>query len=395
MMNDVMIAGIGAVPVGEHWEQSLGNLSSKAMLAAMRDAGVMNPQALYVGNLLASAISKQANLGAKLAVNAGLRNVETISTEAGEASGAAALHMGYMAIKSGYVESALVVGVEKFTDMVGPQVDAILAQVADFDFESMQGLTPNGLAGLLMQRYLDAYSAPRDAFAVLPLLAHANAVHNPNAMFRKALKQASYDKAPLVSDPLNLLDVAPYADGAAALLLVSDKVLFRSRQNQPVRVAASSVSIDALALHDRPDPLAFNAAALSVRKAMQSAGLGWEDMDLFELWDSASIYGVLALEAMGFAAHGEGWRWLQNEDLSLQGKLPMLTMGGNKARGFPLGAAGVYQAVEVVQQLRGQADENQVPSAQTAILQALGGPASTAITHIFTTMGNATTDVHR
>ena len=107
-------------------------------------------------------------------------------------------------------------------------------------------------------------------------------------------------------------------------------------------------------------------------------------MDLFELWDSASIYGVLALEAMGFAARGEGWRWLQNEDLSLQGKLPMLTMGGNKARGFPLGAAGVYQAVEVVQQLRGQADENQVPDAHTAILQALGGPASTAITHIFT-----------
>ena len=394
-MNDVMIAGIGAVPVGEHWEQSLGNLSSKAMLAAMRDAGVMNPQALYVGNLLASAISQQANLGAKLAVNAGLRNVETISAEAGEASGAAALHMGYMAIKSGYVESALVVGVEKFTDMVGPQVDAILAQVADFDFESTQGLTPNGLAGLLMQRYLDSYKAPRDAFAVLPLLAHANAVHNPNAMFRKALTQASYDKAPLVSDPLNLLDVAPYADGAAALLLVSDKMLFRSRQKQPVRVAASSVSIDALALHDRPDPLAFNAAALSVRKALQSAGLGWEDMDLFELWDSASIYGVLALEAMGFASRGEGWRWLQNEDLSLQGKLPMLTMGGNKARGFPLGAAGVYQAVEAVQQLRGRAGENQVPDAHTAILQALGGPASTAITHIFTTMDNANTDVHR
>jgi acetyl-CoA C-acetyltransferase len=279
--------------------------------------------------------------------------------------------------------------------MVGPQVDAILAQVADFDFESTQGLTPNGLAGLLLRRYLDAYKAPRDAFAVLPLLAHANAVHNPNAMFRKTLTQASYDKASLVSDPLNLLDVAPYADGAAALLLVSDKVLFRSRQKQAVRVAASSVSIDALALHDRPDPLAFNAAALSVRKAMQSAGLGWEDMDLFELWDSASIYGVLALEALGFAARGEGWRWLQNEDLSPQGKLPMLTMGGNKARGFPLGAAGVYQAVEAVQQLRGQTGENQVPDAHTAILQALGGPASTAITHIFTTMDNANTDVHR
>ena len=384
-MSEVIIAGIGATPVGEHWELSLDNLAAQAMLAAMRDAGFMRPQALYVGNLLASSISKQANLGTRLAENAGLIGIETFTAEAGEASGAAALRMGYLAIKSGLVESALVLGIEKFTDMVGPEVDAILAYSADYDFESTQGLTPNGLAGLLMQRYIDQYHAPRDAFATLPLLAHANAVHNPLAMYRKAVDMAAYQRAPLVNPPLNLFDVAPYADGAAALLLVSDAVLFRSRQKQPVRLAASSAAIDALALHDRPDPLAFEAAALSLRKTLQGAGMGWEDMDLFELWDAASIYGLLALEAGGFAARGQGWRWLQESDISLKSKLPMLTMGGNKARGFPIGAASVYQAVEAVQQLRGQAGENQVPEARTAIIQALGGPASTAITHILTT----------
>jgi acetyl-CoA C-acetyltransferase len=269
--------------------------------------------------------------------------------------------------------------------MVGPEVDAILAHSADFDLESTQGLTPNGLAGLLMQRYMDQYNAPRDAFAALPLLAHANAVHNPLAMYRKALDLAAYQRAPLVAPPLNLFDAAPYADGAAALLLVSDSILFRSRQKQPVRLAASSSAIDALALHDRPDPLAFEAAALSLRRALQGAGMGWEEMDLFELWDATSIYGLLTLEAGGFAARGQGWRWLQESDLSPRSKLPMLTMGGNKARGFPVSAAGVYQAVEAVQQLRGQAAENQVPEARTAIIQALGGPASTAITHVLTT----------
>jgi len=169
------------------------------------------------------------------------------------------------------------------------------------------------------------------------------------------------------------------------VLLVSDTVMFRSRQKNPVRVAASSAAIDALALHDRPDPLAFEAAALSLRKALQNAEMGWEDMDLFELWDASSIYGLLALEASGFAARGQGWRWLRESDISLKSKLPMLTMGGNKARGFPIGAAGVYQAVEAVQQLRGQAGGNQVPDARTAIIQALGGPASTAITHVLTT----------
>jgi acetyl-CoA C-acetyltransferase len=383
-VSEVIIAGVGAVPVGEHWELTLENLASKALLAAMREAGVMRPQAMYVGNLLASSLSQQANLGARLASDIGLQGIETFTTEAGEASGAAALHLGYLAIKSGLVESALVVGVEKYTDMVGPEVDAIVAQAADFDFESTQGLTPYGLAGMLMQRYLDLYQAPRAAFSVLPLLAHANAVHNPYAMYRKAVDLAAYEHAPLVCDPLNLYDVAPYTDGAAALLLVSDKVLFRSRQVKPVRIASSTISIDALALHDRPDPLAFNAAAQSVLKALQNANTDWDNVDLFELWDAASIYSILTLEACGFAARGEGWRWLQENDLSPKGRLPLLTMGGNKARGFPLGAAGVYQAVEAVMQLRGQAGGNQVPDARTAVLQALGGPASTAITHIFT-----------
>ena len=382
-MAEVFIAGIGQTPVGEHWELSLDNLAAKAMLPAMHEAGIMQPQAFYVGNLLASALSRQANLGARLAENAGLSGIETLTAEAGEASGAAALRLGYLAVRSGYVDSALVLGVEKYTDMVGPQVDAVMAQIADFDFESTQGLTPNGLAGLLMRRYLEIYSAPRGTFSALPLLAHANALGNPNAMFHKALDQAAYLRAPLVNDPLNLLDVAPYADGAAAVMLVNEKWFSRNSKHPPVKIAASRIAVDALALHDRPDPLAFNAAAQSAGKALQDAGLGWEDMHLFELWDSTSIYGVLAMEACGLASRGQGWRWLSENDLTIKSKLPLLTMGGNKARGFPLGAAGIYQAVEAVQQLRGQAGENQVPHAHTAIMQALGGPASTAITHIF------------
>jgi len=151
-VSEVIIAGVGAVPGGEHWELTLENLASKAMLAAMREAGVMRPQAMYVGNLLASSLSQQANLGARLASDIGLQGIETFTAEAGEASGAAAQRLGYLAIKSGLVESALVVGVEKYTDMVGPEVDGIVAQAADFDFASTQGLTPNGLAGMLMQR---------------------------------------------------------------------------------------------------------------------------------------------------------------------------------------------------------------------------------------------------
>lgn len=378
-MSEVFIAGIGMTPVGEHWDQSLANLSARAMLDAIRDAGGIRPQALYVGNLLAMSLSGQANLGVLIAENAGLTHIETFTAEAGEASGAAALHLGYLAVKSGLVDSALVVGVEKYTDMVGSEVDAIIAQTSDYDFEAMEGLMPAGQAALLMTRYLDTCHADRKAFSVLPLLAHANAVHNPNAIYRRAVALDAYNKAPMLSSPLNLFDAAPYADGAAALLLVNEKLA----GNQPrVSISASNVVVDALALHDRPDLLAFSAVTHSTYKALAQANLEWNAVDLFELWDAFSIYGVLTLEACGLAPRGEGWRWIQDNDLTPKGGLPLLTMGGNKARGFPLGAAGLYQAAEAVLQLRGQAGEKQVPDARRAVVQALGGPASTAITHI-------------
>ena len=221
-MSEVFIAGIGMTPVGEHWELSLANLSARALLAAIKDAGSIRPQALYVGNYLASTMSGQANLGTLIADNAGLGHIETFTAEAGEASGAAALHMGYLAVKSGYVNAALVVGVEKYTDMVGAEVEGLVSQSMDSDFEATEGLTPTGQAGMLMSRYLESCRPPREAFASLPLLAHANAVHNPNALYRKAITLDTYNKAPMLAFPLNLFDAAPYADGAAAVLLVNE-----------------------------------------------------------------------------------------------------------------------------------------------------------------------------
>jgi acetyl-CoA C-acetyltransferase len=378
-MSEVFIAGIGMTPVGEHWELSLANLSARAMLAAIKDAGNIRPDAVYVGNFLASTMSGQANLGTLITDNAGLGPIETFTAEAGEASGAAALHMGYLAVKSGYVNAALVVGVEKYTDMVGSEVEGLVSQSMDSDFEATEGLTPVGQAGMLMSRYLETCQTPRDAFASLPLLAHANAVNNPNAMYRKAISLDAYNKSPLLAFPLNLFDAAPYADGAAAILLVNEEL---AKSQDLVRITASNVVIDALALHDRPDALAFSAVTLSAQKAFAQAGIDWDAIDLFELWDAYSIFGILPLEACDLAARGDGWCWLQDNDLSPKGKLPLLTMGGNKARGFPLGAAGIYQAAEAVLQLRGKAGDNQVQGAKTALIQAMGGPASTVITHI-------------
>lgn len=381
-MSDVVIIGIGQTPVGEHWEISLRSLAARAIQAARRDAGEIQPDALYIGNFLAPAASGQTNLGALLVENLALTGIESYTVEAADASGAAAFRQGYMAVASGYVDCAIVVGVEKCTDAIGNMQETIASQALDYDYEAMYGMTPTAQAALLMQRYLFEYDLPRQALAEFPILAHANAVHNPNAMFRKAISYETYAKAGMVSDPLNLFDQAPLADGAAAVVLTRPELAPAPRAFPLVRVVASASVIDTLALHDREDMLAFEAAGVSLQRACRQAGILPTDADLFELSDTFSIYAALTLEAAGFAHHGEGWKLARDGQVAPGGRMPILTLGGAKGRGHPIGATGVYQIVEAVQQLRGQAGNAQVPGAQRALVQSLGGPASTAVTHV-------------
>jgi acetyl-CoA C-acetyltransferase len=382
-MTDIIIAGISQTRVEELWDISLRSLAARAMLGAIRDAGGLKPTALYVGNFLGSMVSHQANLGSLLADNIALEGMEGVTVEAADASGAAAFRLAYLAVLSGYVDVALVVGVEKYTDAVGDEVDRKINMALDYDYEGVPGLTPATQAGLLMRRYLDQYHLPADALAGFSFTAHANAVNNPNALFRRAIERDAYARVEKNNETLNLYDAAPYADGAAALILTRPELVPAGVTHPLVRVIGSSVVTDTLALHDRPDPLAFQAAAYSVERACRQAGILPQDVDLFELWDSYSIYAALSLEAAGFATRGEGWKLADGK------KMPILTMGGNKARGYPLGAAGAYQLVEAALQLRGEAGGCQVKGARRALVQSLGGPASTAVTHVLERMKDA------
>jgi len=387
-MTDIVIAGIGQTPVGEHWETSLRSLAVKAMLAAIKDSGGLHPQALYVGNMLAANLSHQAHLGTLLADFGGCGGIEAETVEAGGASGGAALRQGYLAVASGFVDVALVVGVEKFTDVVGPDVEAALATTTDADFEAVQGLTPSAQAALLTRRYLHEFNVPADGLAGFPLTAHANAGGNKNAMYRKAISLETYQKAEPVSDPLNMFDIAPNADGAAALILTRSGLLPKSFSHPLIRIAASASVSATLALHDRPDLLQFTAAQKSVEQALKKADIRREQVDLFEYHDSYSIFAALSLEAAGFAPRGAGWKLAADGSIALTGQIPCATLGGCKARGNPGGATGVYQAVEAATQLRGQAGTNQIAGAKVALIQSLGGSASTAVTHLLEKIGD-------
>jgi acetyl-CoA C-acetyltransferase len=385
-MTDIIVAGIGQTQVGEHWDISLRSLALQAIQAAVQDSGGLKPQVLYIGNMLAGTLSRQAHLGALLADYAGLTGIEASSIEAGGASGGAALRQGYLAVLSGLVDVALVVGVEKFTDVIGSDLEGALASQTDSEYESIHGVTLTSQAALLAQRYFYEYDVPIGGLGYFPLTAHKNGTGNINAMYRKEIKLEAYAKAEHVCEPLNLFDIAPNADGAAALIVTRRELLPNGYPHPLVRLAVSSLASDAFSPAERVDMLWFKAVQASIEQAFQKTGITHEQVDFFEYYDLFSIFAALSLEAAGFAKKGKGWEFARNGSIALSGKLPCATFGGLKARGNPGGATGVYQAVEATMQLRGKASQNQIKGARLALIQCLGGPASIAITHILENM---------
>jgi acetyl-CoA C-acetyltransferase len=384
-MRDVAIIGVGQTEVGEHWDISLRHLALEALQAAMTDAGVARADALYVGNMLSGALDGQEHLGALVADFAGLRGIEAFKVEAACGSGAAALRVGYVAVAGELADIVVVVGVEKMTDKLGPEATSALAMAADGDYEAAQGASFVALNALLMQRYMHEYGYSHQDFAPFAVNAHKNGMNNPYAMFRFPVTAERFAKAKMICTPVNLLDSSPICDGAAAVVLAPADVA-HALSAAPVRVAASAVGTDALAVHDRRDPMVLDGAVISTRRAYEQAGVGPQDIDLFELHDAFSIMAALSLEAAGFADKGHGLRVALDGEIELEGRIPVTTMGGLKARGHPVGATGIYQVVEVVQQLRGLAGANQVQDARIGMAQNIGGSGATVVTHILERM---------
>lgn len=378
-MRDVVIIGIGQTPVGEHWEKSLRHLGHDAIMAAMQDAGIETADALYVGNMLSGQLNGQEHLGALLADFVGLRGIEAMKVEAACGSGAAALRVGIMAVASGMHDVVLACGVEKMTDTIGSVTTTALATAADQEYEVSQGISFVGLNALLMRRYMHEYGVPHEVFADFTVNAHRNGANNPYAMFQRPISKAAYLRAGMIADPINLMDSSPVCDGAACVVLAPAG---RFRHLAQAKVLASGVGTDSLAVHDRRDPLVLEAAIISSQKAYAQARVTPADIDLFEVHDAFSIMSALSLEATGFAPRGGGVRLATDGEIAIGGRLPISTMGGLKARGHPVGATGIYQVVELVEQLTGQAGANQVQGATIGMAQNIGGSGATAITHI-------------
>lgn len=381
-MRPVAILGIGQTTVDEHWDKSLREIGGEAAFAAMQDAGMEKVDALYIGNMLSPIVDSQNQLGAYFSDWIGLWKQESVKVEAACASGAAALRAALMAVSAGDTDSALVVGVEKMTDKTGHDVTSALATAADADYEVEQGVSFVGINALIMRRYMHEFGWKHEDFAPFSINAHANAMHNPFARLHEKITAEKFEKSSMIATPINLLDASPIGDGAAAVILVPAEKVASVKGRPRILVAGSSSATDSIAVHSRKDPLFLSAGYRSAKRAYELAGVTPEDIDVFELHDAFSIMAALSLEACGFAERGQGVKLGLEDGIGPSGRVPVCTRGGLKARGHPVGATGIYQIVEIVQQLRAECGNTQVDGASIGMAQNIGGSGATILTHI-------------
>ena len=378
-MRDVAIIGVGQIKVDEYWSTSLRDLAYQSIKKALTDAGVDHVDALYVGNMLAGELSGQEHLGALISDYCGFNGIEAVRVEAATASGGAALRQAFINVASGACDTAVVTGVEQVTDVLQNQVDFGLAMSLDSEYELSSGISLTSLFALLTKRYLyEEYCTPED-LAQFCVNAHRNGVGNEYAMFRREVPAETILKSPLVADPIRMLECPPVCDGSASIVLAPLDSDYEC--DTPVKISGSAVATDTLGVDNREDPLIFTSVRESTEKALKMASKTIDDIDFYELHDLYPIVAALSLEASGFAKKGEGALLARTGDIALEGKIPITTMGGCKARGNPMGACGVYQTAEAVTQLRNQAGKNQI-ECKIGMIQCIGGTAATAITHI-------------
>ena len=384
-MREVAVIGAGITAFGERWDTSFRDLCTEAGVAALEDANVAGEQidAMFVGSMSAGRFIGQEHVGALVADYVGLGgelHVPATRVEAACASGGLAFRQAVAAVASGMSDVVVAAGVEKMTD-VSDATD-VLAGAADREWESFAGATFPGLYAMIACDYMNKYGLTREQLAQVAVKNHYHGARNPYAQFRSEITQSTVIKSTLVASPLRLFDCSPVSDGAA-VVIVCPMERAKEFTDTPIKVLASAQAGDTSALHDRPDFSTLGATAAAGNAAFKQAKLERKDIDFVEVHDCFTIAELCAIEDLGFVPKGTAGKFTEEGETQIGGKLPVNTSGGLKACGHPVGATGIKQVWEVVQQLRGEAGKRQVDGAEIGMTQNVGGTGATVVSHIF------------
>jgi len=367
-MRKVKIAGVGLIRVSEYWDKPIQSLFAEASMKSMKDAGVDAVDKVYVSNMGGSMMQDQLNLGAVMADSLGTPGLPATRIEAGSASGGVAFHEAVQAVASGYSDAVMVTGVEKLSDILPEVVTTGLAMAEEQEYTAYTGVTKAGIAAMIHRLYMDLYATPEEV-CMMAVKSHEHAVGCKHAQypFKMSLQRAM--SSPMEADPIHMMECSGIGDGAASLILVP-------ADGEGVEVAGTAVSTDYTSIAARQDPLEMKAIKTAADRAYKMAKIKATDIDLAEVQDDFSINGVLGIEGLGLAKPGKGAKLVNSDDVDKEGKIPVNTFGGLKARGNPLGATGIYQLAEIAWQLQGKAGDHQIPDADIGVAENMGGMAS-------------------
>jgi acetyl-CoA acetyltransferase len=364
-VNNVWIAGVGMTRFGRR-DESLPDLIAEAALPALRDAGIERPDALVVAAMNPEEFTGAGNYGSLINTYLGLAHVPTVRVETATSSGMAAVYAGFADIAAGLHRTVLVVGGEKMSHMPTPRVSEIIGRSID-PHERTYGTTMPALAGLITRAAMHSRGLTLREMAQVSVKNHANGARNPLAHFREPVTLEAVMQSRLVADPLRLYHCCPISDGAAAVVLTAEPAA--------VRIAGIGQGTDTMALRYRSELTSFRATQAAAQAAYAMAGFGPERVDLAELHDAFSPFELISLEDAGLMPAGKAGRATLDGETALDGRLPVNTSGGLKARGHPLAATGISQIVELCLQLRGIAEGRQV-AARVGLAHSIGGLAT-------------------
>jgi len=363
------IVGIGHTRFGNSSEYDLADVMAYAATDALIDAGILEQRRevdqVFVANMASGLFCHQSSVASSMVSKLDMEPVPAELIENGPASGASAVKIAYMAIASGMVDVALVVGGEIMRKISGWEATDVVATMLHPEAEYAMGLTLPSFGGMFARLYMDKYGCTERDLALVAVKDHDNGALNQYAHVQGTCTIeaiADGETAGVVNnyiaEPLRIYSTCPVTDGAAALVLVNmDSPKAKLFKKKPVRIAGVGSATDTHCVHNRKDPLRLDAVRIAGEKAYRMAGLTPGDISFAELHDAFTILELAISEEIGLFERGKSYLAVRKGETTIKGRLPINPSGGLKSKGHPVGATGVSQVVELVRQLRGEAEE--------------------------------------
>jgi acetyl-CoA acetyltransferase len=394
MRMNAYIAGVGMTRFGKHMDTGLKTLGAEAVRKALADARVeaAGLEAAWVGNAAAGLITGQESIRGEVILRGmGIGKIPVVNVENACASASTALNQACAMVSAGLYDVVLALGIEKLYHEDKRRTFGAFSGAVDVEALQgiLEGLKKNAEAGgaksaasgagekrsmfmdiyaLAARMHMERYGTTVEQFAGISSKNSFHGSLNPRAQFREQLTVEDVLEAPMIAEPLTRPMCSPIGDGAAAVVIASERKCRELGVNRPVRVVSSVLRSG---WDHGPDEAGL--AELCAREAYAEAGVGPEDLDVVELHDASAPAELMAYESLGLCPKGEGGRLVDEGATTLGGRVPVNTSGGLLRKGHPVGATGIAQIVELTEQLQGRADDRQVGDATVALAHNGGG----------------------